>query len=254
MNDEFYIGWEAKAPSAISRAARKTICALFMVGIAASITFAAAQRMIGASAFEWGTQKTVSGVLRLSPYPYLLVARPGQVGPLDCFSTYCLVAPGKFGLSPGTLASLEGRVVSVKGTLIYRESQTMLETKPDWIHLAEKSAGAEPPGATSLGKQTLVGEIVDSKCFFGVMNPGQLATHRACAVRCISGGCPPVFLVREKDGRAVCFLLVSAAGKPVNQQVLGMVAEPLEMTGEVVRQGDLLILKADPETYRKHRD
>src|SRR6266513_1903853 len=84
-----------------------------------------------------------------------------------------------------------------------------------------------------LGQQTLVGEIVDSKCYLGVMNPGQLTTHRACAIRCISGGIPPVLLVRQKDGPAIYLLLVSADGKPVNRQVLNMVAEPVEITGDV---------------------
>jgi hypothetical protein len=102
-----------------------------------------------------------------------------------------------------------------------------------------------------LGRQTLVGEIVDSKCFLGVMNPGQLTPHRACAIRCISGGVPPVLLVRQKDGPATYLLLVSSEGKPVNQQVLDLVAELVEITGEVERQGDLLILRADPATYRR---
>ncbi len=103
----------------------------------------------------------------------------------------------------------------------------------------------------ALGKQTLAGEIVDSKCFLGVMNPGQLTPHRACAIRCISGGVPPVLLVRQNDGPAICLLLVSAEGKPVNKQVLDRVAEPLEITGEVERQGELLILRAAPATYRR---
>ena len=100
-------------------------------------------------------------------------------------------------------------------------------------------------------KQTFVGEIVDSKCFLGVMNPGQLAPHRACAIRCISGGAPPVLLVRQKDGSAICLLLVSADGKPVNKQVLDKVAEPVEITGEVERQGEMLVLRSDPLTYRR---
>jgi hypothetical protein len=33
--------------------------------------------------------------------------------------------------------------------------------------------------------------------------------------------------------------------------VLDMVAEPLEITGEVERQGELLILHADPTTYKR---
>jgi hypothetical protein len=83
------------------------------------------------------------------------------------------------------------------------------------------------------------------------MNPGQLTPHRGCAIRCISGGIPPVFLVRQNDGTALYFLLVSAEGKPVNQQVLELVAEPVQITGEVVRQGELLILRADPTGYRR---
>ncbi|MFO1512850.1 MAG: hypothetical protein U1F83_08070 [Verrucomicrobiota bacterium] len=107
------------------------------------------------------------------------------------------------------------------------------------------------PPTIALGKQTLLGEIVDSKCFLGVMNPGQLTPHRACAIRCISGGVPPVLLVRQQDGPAAYLLLVSADGKPVNKQVLDMVAEPVEITGDVERQGELLILRADPATYRR---
>src|SRR5712691_8273684 len=102
-----------------------------------------------------------------------------------------------------------------------------------------------------LGQQTLIGEIVDSKCYLGVMNPGQLTTHRACAIRCISGGIPPVLLVRHTNAPALYFLLVSRDGRPVNKQVLGMVAEPVQITGDVERQGELLILRADPPTYRR---
>src|SRR5947207_1819862 len=98
-----------------------------------------------------------------------------------------------------------------------------------------------------LGRRTLVGEIVDSKCFLGVMNPGQLTPHRACAIRCISGGVPPVLVVRQKNGPAIYLLLVASDGKPV----LDIVAEPVEITGEVEREGDLLILRADPATYHR---
>lgn len=102
-----------------------------------------------------------------------------------------------------------------------------------------------------LGRQTLVGEVVDSKCYLGVMNPGQLTPHRACAIRCISGGKPPILLVRQTNGVALHFLLVSSDGRPVNKEVLNMVAEPVQITGEVVRQGQLLILRADLATYQR---
>ena len=37
----------------------------------------------------------------------------------------------------------------------------------------------------------------------------------------------------------------------VNKEVLNLIAEPVEITGDVVRQGDFLILRADPATYRR---
>jgi hypothetical protein len=72
-------------------------------------------------------------------------------------------------------------------------------------------------------------------------------------VRCISGGVPPVLLVRETNGTARYLLLVSREGKPVNKQVLEFVAEPVRITGELVRQGEMLMLRADPSTYARVR-
>jgi hypothetical protein len=152
---------------------------------------------------------------------------------------------------------LDGQMVGLKGTLIHRVNQTLIEVANDSIKpldSAEKHLATAPAAQpVSLGQQTLIGEIVDSKCYLGVMNPGQLATHRACAIRCISGGIPPVLLVRQTNGAAFYFLLVSRDGKPVNKAVLDLVAEPVEITGEVERQGELPVLRADPSTYRRLR-
>ena len=255
MNDEFYIGWEAKAGPATGRTTRKIVSLLLAVVLFIPTVLAISQRLIGASVFEWGNLKTFAGVLQTQPYPHLLVPRPGIADSQRSFSTYYLVAPWKFGLDRGAITSLDGKSVSLKGTLIYRGNQTMIETKPEWIVPStndQQCARSDAP-YQSLGKQTLVGEIVDSKCFLGVMNPGQLTPHRACATRCISGGVPPVLLVRQKAGPPIYLLLVSADGKPVNKQVLDLVAEPVEITGEVERQGELLILRADPSTYQRVR-
>ena len=251
MNDEFYIGWEAKASPGVGKTARKVVIMLTSLAVLASAALAVSQRMISQSVFEWGTSKTFSGILQTQPYPHLLVPRPGHAGGLPLFSTYYLVAPWKFGLNREALASLSGKSVTLKGTLIYRGNQTMVETKPEWIQADEKAAATSPPQSIPLGKQTLVGEIVDSKCFLGVMNPGQLTPHRACAIRCISGGVPPVLLVRQKDNPPIYLLLVSADSKPVNKEILDLVAEPVQITGEVERQGELLVLKSNPATYRR---
>ena len=249
MNNDFYIGWEPKAPPRIGKFLRLFVVMLFVAAIGLALAFAAVQRSIGVSVFEWGTVKKFSGILKLEPYPHLLVPRPGAADTQNNFSTYYLVAPFKFGLDRDRISALDGKSVLLQGTLIYRGDQTMVEALPDSIKAAETKSpmlmGAE---TIQLGRQTLTGEIVDSKCFLGVMNPGQLLPHRACAIRCISGGIPPVLLVRQKDAPPVYLLLVSADGKPVNQEVLDLVAEPVQITGEVERQDDLLILRANPKT------
>ncbi len=255
--NEFYIGWEAKAAPGIGSTVRWAIAVLLLAAFSAAAILACAQRLVGASVFEWGRTKTFAGVLKLEPYPHLLVPRPGQSAALPSFSSYYLVAPWKFGLPMDKLAGFDSKPVSLKGTLIYRESQTMIEVRPDSIaatsetNLAPRISNLSSLDTRQSSPVTFRGEIVDSKCFLGVMNPGQLTPHRACAIRCISGGVPPVLLVRPKGQPAKYFLLVSADGKPINKQVLDLVAEPVEITGRVEYQGDLMILRADPKTYRR---
>jgi hypothetical protein len=258
-NDEFYIGWEDKAPPGVGSRVRRTVVLLLAIAIVLGVLLSLTQRTIGVSVFEWGKVKSFSGILKSQPYPHLLVPRPGANDGQTPFSSYCLVKPFKFGLDPETASRLDGKAVSLKGTLIYRGGQTMVEVADDSIRASdylapptgEGQSEALPVIPMSLGTQTLVGEIVDSKCYLGVMNPGALTPHRACAIRCISGGIPPVLLVRQTNGPALYFLLVSRDGKPVNKQVLNLVAEPVEITGEVERQGELLILRADLATYRR---
>jgi len=247
--EEFYIGWQNRAPVGIGSHVRKTVLFLLLVVLAMAFLLSLAQRTIGVAVFEWGTVRAFSGTLKWQPYPHLLVQRPGQQGG---WSAYYLVAPFKFGLNADSIQALDGKQVILKGTLIYRGNQTMVEAQPQSIKPVSAEATRETETkVVNLGRQTLFGEIVDSKCYLGVMNPGRLTPHRGCAVRCISGGIPPVLLVRQATGPPLYFLLVSSDGRPVNKQVLDMVAEPVEITGEVIRQGELSILRADPSTYKR---
>jgi hypothetical protein len=256
MNDEFYIGWEDNLPPGVGSRVRRTVVVLLALSIAIAVVLSLAQRTIGVSVFEWGKAKSFSGILKSQPYPHLLVPRPGASNGQAHFSSYYLVKPFKFGLDAETVSRLDGKAVNLKGTLIYRGGQTMIEVADYSLRASDSVAPSEgvrglSPDPLSLGEQTLTGEIVDSKCYLGVMNPGALTPHRACAIRCISGGIPPVLLVRQSNGPALYLLLASRDGKPVNKQVLNLVAEPVSITGEVERQGELLILRADPASYRR---
>lgn len=173
----------------------------------------------------------------------LLVERPG-----GGHSAWLLVGLGKFG-AVDRVKGLDGRRVRGTGTLIHRDEATMLELTAD--PLEDLGPAAALLEVEELGEQTLFGEIVDSKCFFGVMNPGNLKAHRACAIRCISGGIPPVLLVRDAEGHARHVLLVGGEGEAVNEAVLDWVAEPVSVRGRLQRHGERFVLRADPASLRR---
>ncbi|HEY6168804.1 MAG TPA: hypothetical protein VI454_12245 [Verrucomicrobiae bacterium] len=251
--DEFYIGWEDKAPRSYGRSARRAVVIILVLAVFAGLGFAASQRLIGVAFFEWGEVRDFSGILRVDPYPHLVLRVEATNAPARVIAAP-LVAPFKFGLRRDALAALDGKPVKLRATRIHRDDQLMLEAEPGSIRALESSPGESgklDSPRISPGHQTFRGEIVDSKCWMGVMNPGVLTPHRACAVRCISGGIPPMLLVRRENAPPLNLLLVSADGKPVNEQVIEFVAEPIEITGEVVREGELLTLRADPASYRR---
>ena len=250
MNDDFYIGWEDKAPASHGRTARRFVAVILPLVLLAGFCLAVSQRLIGAAFFEWGTVKEFTGTLHVDPYPHLIV-RADATNASAQFVAAPLVAPFKFGVKRGDVAAFNGKPVTLRGTRIYRDGQLMLELEPKSVKFSDAGAASAKADAVSLGRQTFRGEIVDSKCWMGVMNPGVLTPHRACAVRCISGGIPPMLLVRRKGAPPLGLLLVSPDDRPVNDAVLSFVAEPVEITGEVVRQGELLTFRINPETIRR---
>jgi len=234
MNNDFYVGHLSKAPSSLAKWLKRIVSAVMLSGLAVGVLLIFDQSPFAASKFEYGVYREYSGIIENWPYPTLRTAD----------TAYLLVAPGKHGFSEA--GKLQGRGVHLQGALIERGPDHMLEVLP--ASLKEISALPIPPlvKPISLGTVRLRGEIVDSKCYLGVMNPGNGKVHRDCAFRCISGGAPPAFVARDASGETQVLLLVGSDGRALNREVLSFVAEPLEISGELVRSGSNLILKAEP--------
>lgn len=253
MNDDFYIGWEETAPPAFGRRARWSAAVLLLLAPVVALALAAAQAPFDDATFEFGNVRDVEGVVRLSPHPLLEV--PSPAGGVE---HWLLASQGKQG-ADAEVAGFEGRRVRLRGTLIYRGSEagpglrTMVEVVPGTVTPAVNGTLPEAP-TVSLGRHTLRGEIVDSKCWLGVMKPGRGKTHRACASLCIRGGIPPLLAVSddEADGHDAVrqLLLLGPEGEAVNDRILHAVAEPVEITGEVFVAGDVWTLFADLDTLR----
>jgi len=240
MNDEFYIGYVPKAPSALGRRITFISAGLLAAGLAAGFVLTRGQPQFADSRFEFGVYRDYAGVIEEWPYPIL---RSGD-------SSFLLVAPGKHGLSDA-VKGWQGKSAELRGSLIERGPNRMLEVVPGSMHEIATARYADAAKSNDLGPVTLRGEIVDSKCYLGVMNPGNGKVHRDCAVRCISGGAPPAFVARDAEGDSRVLLLVGSDGRQLNREVLSFVAEPIEVTGELLRSGANLILKAEPSRFRR---
>jgi hypothetical protein len=243
MND-FYVGYLPKAPTTLARFVRKVLIVLGLLAVTAALVLVVGQTPFANSAFEYGKLRSFEGVVMTRPFPTLLVARPGQTGQQDKYSRYLLVAPGKHGAAD-LVAGFDGKQVRLQGQLIYREGGTMVEITPGSIAVVDT---APPVHETTrdLGAVTITGEIVDSKCYLGVMNPGQGKVHRDCAARCLSGGIPPIFVTSNGEGQ---LLLVGADGSALGHDALReFIAEQITIRGELLQRGESRLLRIDPRS------
>ena len=245
-NDPLYVGYLPEGPPELMPWVRSRVLWIVLGTAAVAALSALLMNPFAASRFEFGEPRAFTGRIEASPVPTLVVPRPNA----ETGSRFLLVAPFKHGADE-LIAGFDGRFVSLEGALIHRNHATMLELVPGTIRAIEEDATATTRGPEIAGPRTFEGEIVDSKCFLGVMKPGALKPHRACASLCIRGGIPPVLCVRDADGLAEYWVLVGPADEAINEALLPFVAEPVRVSGTAVTYGDLKTLRIDPQTITR---
>ena len=228
MNDEFYVGYIPKAPARLGRRIALIAGVLVVGACSAAALLTVRQPAFASSRFEYGVYREYTGAIGVEPYPTLRTDA----------GTFLLVAPGKHGLSA------RSGFFTLQGSLIARGENQMLEVRPETIRVTDGRSGEA--ASAVLGSFTLRGEIVDSKCYLGVMNPGEGKVHRDCAARCIAGGIPPAFIARDSSGETRFMLLAG-----LNGDISSWVGEPVELSGKLVRQGPQLIFSADRASMRR---
>jgi hypothetical protein len=216
------------------------IAVLFAAATTCAIGFAALQRTYAASFFESGKKRMFDGVIEAAPYPTLVSSSPDAAHPNGL--RYLLVADGKHG-ADSQVAAYVGKSVRLQGRLIYRDDQKMI-TLPGGSIAVLNDTPHNQAAPKNLGEFDLVGEIVDSKCYLGNMNPGNGKVHRDCAVRCLSGGIPPVFATNDFNGSPAVLLLTGPDQKPLPKEVfLDRVSQPTQIHGRVMQIGETLLLE-----------
>jgi hypothetical protein len=210
MKDEFYIGYRKQSPPGLARCTLWIVLGLCVLVPALTGLLAARQIPAEPGNFEFGVRRSFTGVLLENPLPILrTVSADGSA------TNYLLVGSGKQGL-PAFARGTHGQRVRLEGSLIQKGSSVMVEVNDpkSFTVLGPAQVSEMPRSREVTGEVSLVGELVDTKCYFGVMRPATGKVHRACAVRCLSGGIPPGLLLREPDGGAVTILLTGTNNQP----------------------------------------
>jgi hypothetical protein len=243
--NEFYVGYLVQSPPGIRSRVRILVATIFVLSFAGAILFAASQKHFANSTFEFGKIKEFHGFLQQTPYP-ILISTDDPFGSVAAPTPYLLVAPGKHGTG-SILQSLLGQPIRLKGTLISRTEGHMIEIVPD-SPIVEARDIPTLSDVQDLGERDLSGEIVDTKCFLGVMNPGEGKVHRDCAALCLRGGIPPALFTRDLNGSPKILLLTDSSGGPLPQSAyLQRVGQPVRIHGRAVQSSGLYYLRSDAD-------
>lgn len=244
MPDTFYVGY-LTLPRGYRRFLTVVVMLLMTCAIAVSYLVSSRQNSPGSGTWDLGKAVTLTGVLRHDPYTMLTVTDDRQAVTRHVL----LVTMGKIG-GHGLGLPQEGETVTVTGYPIARSAGPMLLT------IESGSTAVQEPQHEDgqwtrfpIGRVTLDGQIIDPKCYFGAMKPGEGKVHKACATLCIRGGIPPMFMVTHADGVRTYYLLLDKDGGgitgPQLDRLLPYVADPVRITGRAERVGDLLTLRID---------
>jgi hypothetical protein len=252
--NEFYIGYMPYAGEKTASFVRRIVFGLGIVVISVTTVIVLSQRPFSTATFEYGIPANIQGQLFESPVPHLVAYLGQDVQGKPVTQTILLVGFGKAGASnvvsdfkKRMQHNVEGMSVNVIGNLIYGDGKSLMQVDKS-ADITKLSSGNSHSNERTLSVEeeqvTVEGEIVDPKCYFGVMKPGEDKPHRSCAIRCISGGIPPVFHAGNRY-----FILLDEDGKPVNKEVLPFVGDRISLSGNVVQMTDWNILKVNSSSF-----
>ncbi len=249
--DNFFIGWQGNTSAENKKWIKRILIPIFILIPIVLFAIVILAKPFSSGQFELGKVKEFTGVYYEDPFPVLLLDK-GQLDNGNSTSAL-LVGHGKNGAktfmyqAEEKFGKLSGKKIKIQGTLIYGDGRTLIElTKKHKSVMEVLATEAKKSGTPRFTNKTLQGEIVDPKCWFGVMKPAEGKVHKSCAIRCISGGIPPVFLVRGSV-RNSYYILKGANGEDINQEVLEYIGEPVEVRGDAYQENGWEVLRVDAQ-------
>jgi hypothetical protein len=254
--ESFYIGWQPKAANEYRQFVRLLIFALIVVCYFTVSLLVSNQRGFSAGVFERNHETALEGVLQSDPFPAIKTFFGKDIFGNPLIKTILLVNQGKFGADSIVKKIIsqdkgENTYVKINGKLIYNHGFALMElTEGESAIQKIKVPSSELQLITSTKIQmmdtvSIHGQIIDPKCYLGVMKPGEGKPHSDCAIRCIAGGIPPMLRIKNERGEETLFILRGENGETINEQVLPFVGIPVSVSGVVERADDWYVLKVN---------
>ena len=241
---DFYIGWMPRASRLFVRPVRKYLLLLILVVVLIGAALALNQKKFSTANFEFGKLTTIKGIYGSRPVPHLLLSDHSD------WVMVPLVGYGKHGaegvmneLAKEQKSSLENKELTLKGTLLYGDGKILMQVDKNDAPLVSASGLVPAPTLQEKeeGQASLRGEIIDPKCYFGVMKPGEGKPHKDCAIRCILGGIPPVLKITNEKGEKDYVLLISSKYN-INEWVKDFVATSAQVGGRLKKYNNWQVL------------
>lgn len=261
MKNDFYVGYLPKAPTRLAVWLRLVIAVLLLLPALLAVLVAGNQNHFASTNFEYGQPTTLKGKVSLAPVPRLTIKSGQDQQGLPVVKSLLLVNFGKSGVTE-IFQDLEkelGRPLddfefTLSGTLIYGEGKAVFELTDQRASILDYIPLDEPYPRVrmkDLDEQSIYGEIIDPKCYFGVMKPGFGKVHRSCAIRCIAGGISPVMVKKNADGSKQFVLLVSSNNTTNNYAISRLAGKKVTISGHLNQVDDWLVLNYDQQQLAK---
>ena len=249
--DDFFVGYLDQIDPKTRRSLKRFVIGATMFIIIAAMVFSFAQKPFKNSTFELTSATKITGTFHENPYPMLRVEIVENT-----FKNILLLGFGKSSANPylqklqNEYDDLDGKTLSIEGNLIYYNGKTLIQITDEEKVTLVNSKKMNTPEKHRISEMILYGEIIDPKCYFGVMKPGKGKIHRSCAVRCISGGIPPVLVTTDGNNISQYYLLTNLHGNPIHEAVLSFIGQPSKISGIVEKMEDWYILKIKPNDIK----
>jgi len=227
LDEDFFIGWAADVPLSLSQFLKRSVMIISAVTVVMALTLPNLSEELKGSEFTFGNIQEYEGTFHMLPVPRLTIEHEDHL----------LIDFGKFSASRSIKeyeqlhnVQLDQTILRIEGSPISYNGRNLIELSNQLASILEHKSSSSNSNfeKIELGSISLKGEVLDAKCFFGVMNPGDGPVHKFCAALCIEGGIPAVIYDETIDEY---YIIKGENGLDINEQLVPLAGEIVRLSG-----------------------